>query len=84
MGGAFEAKALAPERIVLAEEIQTTEGELLAYFMTEPIPQDLPVMEVIERLKAQGAYISIAHPYDPPYRGSHWKMKRLKPSPPRW
>ncbi len=77
MGGAFEAKALAPERIVLAEEIQTTEGELLAYFMTEPIPQDLPVMEVIERLKAQGAYISIAHPYDP-YRGSHWEDETLE------
>lgn len=77
MGGAFEAKALAPEQIVLAEEIQTTEGELLAYFMHEPIPQNLPVMEVIERLKAQGAYISIAHPFDP-YRGSTWKDGTLE------
>jgi len=81
MGGAFEAKALAPETIVLAEEIQTTEGELLAYFMSEPIPQDLPVMEVIECLKAQGAYISIAHPFDP-YRGCTWKdgtLDRIAP-----
>lgn len=77
MGGAFEAKALAPETIVLAEEIQTTEGELLAYFMNEPIPQDLPVMEVIDRLKAQGAYISIAHPFDP-YRGSSWQDGTLE------
>lgn len=71
MGGAFEAQKLDPKKAVLAEEIQTTEGELLAYFMTEPIAQGLPVMDVIERLKAQGAYISVAHPFDP-YRGSHW------------
>mgnify|MGYP001217339571 CR=1 FL=1 len=77
MGGAFEAKALAPERIVLAEEIETTEGELLAYFMTEAIPQGLEVMEVIERLKDQGAYISVAHPFDP-YRGNQWFPETLE------
>ncbi len=76
MGGAFEGNALDPLRVVLAEEIETTEGELLAYFMTEAIPQGLPVMEVIERLKAQGAYISVAHPFDP-YRGSHWQNGTL-------
>ncbi len=71
MGGSFKGVLLDPWRVVLAEEIETTEGELLAYFMSEAIPQGLPVMEVIERLKAQDAYISVAHPFDP-YRGSHW------------
>lgn len=77
MAGAFEAKALAPDMVILAEEIETLEGELLGYFMSEAIPQGLPVMEVIERLKAQDAFISIAHPFDP-YRGSHWHDETLE------
>ena len=80
MGGAFEAKALAPEQIVLAEEIQTTEGELLAYFMTEPIPQYLPVMEVIERLKRK-ARISASRILMTPIVAATGKMKRLSHRP---
>lgn len=77
MGGALEGKTLDPQRVVLAEEIETVEGEILAYFMTEAIPQGLPVMEVLERLKAQGAYINVAHPFDP-YRGNQWKEDTLE------
>ena len=32
--GALEAHALAPERVIVGEEIETTQGELLGYFMT--------------------------------------------------
>lgn len=77
MDGAFRAKELDEQRIILAEEVQTVEGELLGYFMSEAIPQNLPVMEVINRMKKQGAFISIAHPFDP-NRDCNWKAETLE------
>ena len=48
--GALKAYQLDPERVIVAEEIETPEGELLGYFMTEEIPQGLPAVEVVRRL----------------------------------
>lgn len=63
--GAREAYALAPDLIIIGEEINTeTGGELIAYFVQEQIPKHLPVEEAIARLRAQGAVISVSHPLD--------------------
>jgi hypothetical protein len=62
--GALKAKDLDPERVIVGEEILTRQGELLAAFVTEEIPKNLPVMEAIARLKEQGAFISVSHPFD--------------------
>ena len=77
MAGALKAHQMAPDLVVVSEEILTNEGEILAYFMTEEIPDHLPPLDVVKRLKDQGAFISIAHPYDP-YRGSSWKPGTLE------
>lgn len=63
--GALEAYALAPDLIIVGQEIDTAVGgELIAYFVKERIPRDLPPQEAIARLRAQGAVISISHPLD--------------------
>ena len=77
IAGARETAALGPERVIIGEEILTTEGEILGYFVQEEIPKGLPPMEVVERLRAQGAVISIAHPFDPT-RGHRWSMETLE------
>ena len=74
--GALKAHKMAPERVIVAEEVETPEGELLGYFMTEEIPQGLPAVEVVRRLRGQGAFISMAHPFDP-FR-SWWTEKTLE------
>lgn len=74
--GALEAKKLAPDRVIVGEEIATTQGELLGYFMTEWVPPGLEPLDAIERLKAQGAVISVAHPFDTT-RGRHWSEEEL-------
>lgn len=76
MQGALEAWKMAPERVIVAEEIATPEGEILAYFMTEEIPQGLPATEVVRRLREQGAFISLAHPFDP--HRSWWTERTLE------
>ncbi len=74
--GAFEARDIAPEKVIVGEEIRTTQGELIGYFMTEWVPPDLTPMEAIERLKAQNAVISVAHPFDT-VRKAHWQESEL-------
>ena len=75
IGCALKAKQIDPELIVVGEEILTTGGELLAYYLTEEIPARLPPMETIERLKKQGAFIAVPHPFD--LRRHGWKMEVL-------
>lgn len=74
--GALAAKALAPERVLVGEEVQTTEGELIGYFLSEKVPAGLEPMAAIERLKAQGAVISVAHPFDT-LRSADWQPGTL-------
>ena len=74
--GARAAQALDPELVVVGEEIMTTHGEILAAFVTEEIPPYLSPAETIQRLKGQGAFISISHPFDTLRKGS-WKEKDL-------
>jgi predicted metal-dependent phosphoesterase TrpH len=75
-GGALEAQRLDPELIIVGEELMTTRGELLAAFVTEELPAGLEPLEAIRRLRAQGAFISVSHPFDI-YRKGHWELPDL-------
>jgi predicted metal-dependent phosphoesterase TrpH len=74
--GALQATALDPERVIVGEEIMTSQGELLAFFLRSPIPAGLSPVETIDRLRAQGAFISVSHPFDRRRSGS-WKRADL-------
>lgn len=74
--GAVEAKKLAPELIIIGEEIMTTKGELLCAFLKEEIPPALTPQETIARLKEQDAFISVSHPFDYT-RSGHWQESDL-------
>ncbi len=75
-GGALEAQRLAPELVIVGEEIMTTRGELLAAFVKEELPAGLEPRDAIRRLRAQGAFISVSHPFDL-FRGGHWELSDL-------
>jgi len=76
IAGAKAANALDPERIIVGEEIMTSKGEILAAFVTEEIPRGLSPLETIKRLRDQGAFISISHPFDS-WRNGAWKLENL-------
>jgi predicted metal-dependent phosphoesterase TrpH len=67
---------LAPDLVIVGEEIMTTHGELLGYFMRESIPARLSPDETIRRLRDQGAVISVSHPYDRLRKGA-WEQPDL-------
>jgi predicted metal-dependent phosphoesterase TrpH len=73
---AMRAKEMDPQLVIVGEEIKTTQGELLAYFVTSGVPKNTPPMAAIQMLKEQNAFISIAHPFD--YRRSGWTEAELK------
>lgn len=72
IAGAVAAQKLDPELVIVGEEIMTTRGEILAAFVTEEIPAGLTPEETIRRLREQGAFISVSHPYDVHRKGG-WK-----------
>jgi len=76
IAGARAARALDPELVIVGEEIMTTRGEILAAFVTEEVPPYLSPAETIQRLKHQGAFISVSHPFDK-WREGHWKEQDL-------
>lgn len=76
IAGALAAQKLDPELVIVGEEIMTTKGEILAAYVKEEIPADLTPFETIQRLKKQGAFISVSHPFDEMRKGG-WKENDL-------
>jgi predicted metal-dependent phosphoesterase TrpH len=75
--GAQRAQEIAPKLVIIGEEIMTTQGELLAAFVQEEVPPGLPPLEAIRRLRDQGAFISVSHPFDVMRKG-HWETADLE------
>jgi hypothetical protein len=69
--GALAAARLYPMLIIPGEEIMTTKGELLAWYIREEVPPGLSPQETIQRLRDQNAVISVPHPFDR-YRKGAW------------
>jgi hypothetical protein len=76
IAGALAAQKLDPARVIVGEEIMTTQGELLAAFVREEVPPGLTPLETIKRLREQGAFISVSHPFDR-FRKGHWALENL-------
>jgi predicted metal-dependent phosphoesterase TrpH len=72
---AQRAIELAPDLVLMGEEVMTTQGELLAYLIKECIPSKMSPMETIAAIRQQGGVVSVSHPFDP-RRG--WKLENLE------
>jgi predicted metal-dependent phosphoesterase TrpH len=53
------------ERVVVGQEVMTTEGELIGLFLAEVVPAGLTPKEAADRIKGQGGLVYLEHPYDP-------------------
>lgn len=74
--GAMAMQKLAPDLVIVGEEIMTTQGEILAYYVRETVPAGLTPDETIRRLREQGAVISVSHPFDRLRKGA-WEEAEL-------
>ncbi|MBN1953965.1 MAG: PHP domain-containing protein [Anaerolineae bacterium] len=62
--GALRLKELDPERVIVGEEVRTTHGELLAYFLRSGIAPDQSPQATIDAVRAQDGVVGAAHPLD--------------------
>ncbi len=62
--GALRLKEMAPFQVIISEEVMTSHGEIIGYFLTEEIPRGLPPEEVLTRIRSQGAVTALPHPFD--------------------
>ena len=62
--GALKLQSIAPFKVIVAEEILTTHGEIMGMFLKETIPGGLSAAETISRIRAQGGLVNIPHPFD--------------------
>ena len=79
--GARALKAIAPFTVIVAEEVFSSEGEIIGLFLSEPVPGGLPPLETINRIREQGGLVSIPHPFDRVRRGPLTKAALRKALP---
>ncbi|MDH5363783.1 MAG: PHP domain-containing protein [Dehalococcoidia bacterium] len=66
ISGALKLREIAPFKVIIAEEIMTSMGELIGLFLSEEVPKGLSPEETIARIKSQGGLVGIPHPYGRP------------------
>jgi predicted metal-dependent phosphoesterase TrpH len=84
LGGALQAAALAerqPERfggirVIPGSEVKTSEGEIIGLFLRADVPRGLTPEETIARMREQGAFVLVPHPFDR-IRGSRLRAAAL-------
>ncbi len=62
--GAFAVREIAPFRVIIAEEIKTTEGEIIGLFLEETVRKGLTPEDTVRAIREQGGLVLIPHPYD--------------------
>jgi predicted metal-dependent phosphoesterase TrpH len=62
--GARAVERLAPFRVIVSEEIKSTEGEIIGYFLQDPIPRDMTPEETVRAIKQQNGLVGVPHPFD--------------------
>ena len=69
-------KSIASFKVIVGEEINTTQGEVTGLFLKERIPPGLKALETVNNIKSQGGLVSIPHPFDI-FRSSVIKLDAL-------
>jgi predicted metal-dependent phosphoesterase TrpH len=73
IAAALRLKEMDPQRIIVGEEVRTDRGELIAYFLTAPLPVGRSPEETIAAVRAQGGVVGASHPLD---RFRHEALRR--------
>ena len=62
--GALRAREIDPARVIVGEEIRSRDGtEVIGLFISNRIPDGLPLEEVVEHIHAQGGVVYAPHPF---------------------
>jgi predicted metal-dependent phosphoesterase TrpH len=73
--GALRLARMAPQLAIVAEEVRTTEGEVVGLFITETIRPRLRAEETMDRIHEMGGLTYVVHPLD--RNRASWSSLRL-------
>ncbi len=62
--GALAVREIAGFRVIIAEEIKSTEGEVIGLFLQETIRKGLTPEDTVKAIREQGGLVLIPHPFD--------------------
>lgn len=61
---ALRVQAELGERIIVGEEIKTTEGEIIGLYLQQTIPKGLTPQQAAAAIRQQGGIVCIPHPFE--------------------
>ena len=62
--GALAVRGEAPFRVIVSEEIKTSEGEIIGLFLQETVRKGLTPEETVRAIREQNGLVLIPHPFD--------------------
>jgi len=78
VAGSLQVASMNPPfKVITGEEILTSEGEIIGFFLKETIPPGSSPEETIRLIHAQGALACVPHPFDR-FRSSAMQEKALE------
>ena len=63
IAGAVKMKEIAPFAIIVGEEVSTTTGDMIGYFLSQDVPNGITAEEAAVNIKEQGGIVCIPHPF---------------------
>ena len=58
----FSAGAIRT-RVIIGEEVKTTQGEIIGLFLKECVPPDMSLADTIKAIRGQGGLVYLNHPF---------------------
>ena len=52
------------DRIIIGEEIKTTNGEIIGLYLTKSIPEGMSLLDTVRAIRAQDGLVYIPHPFE--------------------
>ena len=65
VNGALALRDRLPCRVVVGQEVKTSQGEMIGLFLAERLPHGIKPAEAVARIRDQGGIVYVPHPYDP-------------------
>ena len=62
--GALEIQNIAPFKVIIGEEIKSTDGDIIGLFLTKLVPPGLTSKDTISAVKKQGGLVMLPHLFD--------------------
>lgn len=70
---ALRAREILGEKIIVGEEIMTSEGEVIGLFLNAKVEPHQPIQMTVNAIKEQGGIVYIPHPFETVRKGLHPK-----------